>query len=119
MKSYIHVASMTENNLRSSSNLEEFLCLILAKIKLRKIVVLLLMVCSSCFSQKTVQNQRSWFAYLGQYKISEKWGVHLESQFRFDNQFEQNLQNVFRIGGIYFYRLKKIFTLGFALVLYF
>lgn len=79
-------------------------------------MVLFLMIYSTVFSQKTVQNQRVWLAYLGQYKITQKWGIHLEGQLRFDNQMEQNLQNVFRIGGIYFLSPKENITAGYALV---
>lgn len=84
---------------------------------MKKIVaVLILLVSANCFSQKTVQDQRIWFAYLGQYKVSEKWGVHLEAQFRMDNDLEQNLQNAFRTGAIYYLSPTKNVTAGYALV---
>lgn len=83
---------------------------------MKKIVIALLFIYGNCFSQKTIQGQRSWFAYIGQYKISEKWGVHIEGQLRFENHFEQNLQNVFRVGGIYFLSSKETLTAGYALV---
>lgn len=79
-------------------------------------IVLLLLIYGNCFSQKTVQSQRVWFAYLGQYKVSEKWGYHIEAQFRLDNQLQQNLQNLFRVGGVYFLSSKEILIGGYALV---
>lgn len=80
------------------------------------VIVLLLLIYSNCFSQKTVQGQRVWFAYTGQYKVSEKWGYHIEAQFRLDNQLEQNLQNLFRLGGIYYLSKSKTISGGYVLV---
>ncbi|MCF6128303.1 DUF2490 domain-containing protein [Flavobacterium sp. AS60] len=79
-------------------------------------IVLLLLIYSNCFSQKTIEDQRVWFAYTGQYKVSEKWGYHIEAQFRLDNQLEQNLQNLFRVGGIYYLSKSKNISGGYALV---
>ena len=70
----------------------------------------------NCFSQKTVQNQRVWFSYVGQYKVSEKWGYLIEAQFRLDNQLQQNLQNAFRIGAVYFLKPNETLIGGYALV---
>lgn len=87
------------------------------KKELKKIgIVLLLLIYGNCFSQKTLQNQRVWFAYTGQYKVSEKWGYHIEAQFRLDNQLQQNLQNLFRVGGIYYLSKSNNISGGYALV---
>lgn len=87
------------------------------KKELKKIgIVLLLLIYNNCFSQKTVQDQRVWFAYTGQYKVFENWGCHIEAQFRLDNQLQQNLQNLFRIGGIYYLSKTKTISGGYALV---
>ena len=80
------------------------------------LLLFFLAICANCFSQQTVQDQRTWFSYLGQYKVSEKWGLHVEAQLRTDNHLEQNLQDAFRIGGIYFLSPKKNLTAGYALV---
>lgn len=76
----------------------------------------MLVIYGSCFSQKTVQDQRVWFSYLGQYKVSEKWGMHVEGLLRMDNELSQNLQNAFRVGGIYYLSSKESITAGYALV---
>ena len=68
------------------------------------------------FSQQTKQDQRVWFAYTGQYKVSDHWGYHIEAQFRMDNQLEQNQQNLFRIGSIYYLSESKNLAGGYALV---
>ncbi len=75
-----------------------------------------MLVCGYCFSQKTVQNQRIWFSYIGQFKVSEKWGFNLEGQVRFDNHLEQSLQNAIRIGATYFLSSKESTTAGYTLV---
>ncbi|MBP6558268.1 MAG: DUF2490 domain-containing protein [Flavobacterium sp.] len=68
------------------------------------------------FSQQTKQDQRVWFAYSGQYKVSDHWGYHIEAQFRMDNQLEQNQQNLFRIGAIHYLSDSKNLAGGYALV---
>ncbi len=68
------------------------------------------------FSQQLKQDQRVWFAYAGQYKVSNHWGYHIEAQFRMDNQLEQNQQNLFRLGAVYFLSESQNITSGYALV---
>lgn len=75
-----------------------------------------MLVCTSGVSQKTFQNQQVWFSYTGQYKVSKNWGYHIEAQFRLDNQLQQNLQDAFRIGGIYFLSPNENLIGGYALV---
>lgn len=71
---------------------------------------------SAGFSQQTKQDQRVWFAFTGQYKVSNHWGYHIEAQFRMDNQLEQNQQNLFRVGTIYYLSDTKNLSVGYALV---
>lgn len=80
-----------------------------------KFAIFTLLIYCAGFSQ-TKQDQRIWFAYIGQYKVSERWGYHIEAQFRMDNQLEQNLQNLYRIGGMYFLSPKAHLSAGYALV---
>jgi hypothetical protein len=68
------------------------------------------------YSQELKQNQRVWFAYTGQYKVSNHWGYHVEAQFRMDNQLKQNQQNLFRIGAIYYLNSNKSFSAGYGLI---
>ncbi|WP_333599461.1 DUF2490 domain-containing protein [Flavobacterium sp.] len=86
---------------------------------MRKILVLFSFLFVSIFglqAQSLEQNQNVWFSYIGQFKVSQKWGFQLETQFRFDNQLDQNLQNVYRIGGIYFLSPTQNLILGYSLV---
>ncbi|UPT71611.1 MAG: DUF2490 domain-containing protein [Flavobacterium sp. JAD_PAG50586_2] len=82
----------------------------------RVLLLLLVLVYGNCFSQKTIQDQRIWFAYLGQYKFSEKWGLHVEGQLRTDNELHQDLQNIARLGGVYFLSPKETLMVGGALI---
>lgn len=70
----------------------------------------------SLSAQGVVSNQNVWFNYNGQYKVSQKWGYQLEALFRLDNQLQQNLQNSFKIGGVYYLSSSQNMTLGYALV---
>ena len=85
---------------------------------MRKVIVLALLCFIPGFQLKaqTKQDQRIWFAYTGQYKVSDKWGYHIEAQFRLDNQLEQNLQNLYRLGAVYYISPNKNLVGGYALV---
>lgn len=82
----------------------------------RLYTILAVSCCAFGYSQALKQDQRVWMAYIGQYKASPKWGYHMEAQFRMDNQLEQNLQNLFRVGAIYHLSDSKNVTAGYALV---
>lgn len=103
--------------LKTPSSEGVFLLLFLPK----KVLKILFSVIASAFltvgfSQPMKQDQRIWMAYSGQYKASPHWGYHMEAQFRMDNQLEQNLQNLFRVGVIYHLSESKNITAGYALV---
>lgn len=82
----------------------------------KKVVLVFFVIASKSFAQKTVQDQSVWFAYAGQYKVSQKWGYHAEAQFRLDNELEQSLQNLYRVGAIYYLPKNQSVTAGYALV---
>lgn len=88
-----------------------------AKKNLLKTKLALFSIFVYCFGfSQTKQDQRVWFAYLGQYKVSEKWGYHIEAQFRLDNELQQNLQNLFRAGAVYFLKPNETLIGGYALI---
>ena len=80
------------------------------------ISLVLLFFCYNLYSQDYTQNQRVWFAYTGQYKVSNHWGYHIEAQFRMDNELQQSIQSLFRAGGIYYLSSSKMISGGYALV---
>lgn len=71
---------------------------------------------STVFAQKTIHGQAVWVAYTGQYKLTEKFGAHLEVQWRGDANFEQNRQNLFRIGGMYYLNNQTTLSAGYGLI---
>ena len=71
---------------------------------------------STAFAQKTIHGQAVWVAYLGQYKFTEKFGTHIEVQWRGDANFEQNRQNLFRIGGMYYLNKQITLSAGYGLI---
>lgn len=84
---------------------------------MKKLVLLVFLSISLFgFSQKIKQDQSVWFAYLGQYKASQNWGCHVEAQFRMDNELGKNIQNLYRLGAIYYLPNKKTLTAGFSLI---
>jgi len=68
------------------------------------------------FAQEMKQDQANWFAYIGQYNVSKKWGYHIEAQFRLDNELSRNNQNLFRLGIFYNLNSKASFTAGYGLI---
>ena len=84
---------------------------------MKKLLLLFsLLVFFFSYCQQVKQNQRVWFSYTGQYKISTHWGYHIEAQFRMDNQLQQNQQNLFRLGALYSISTSKNIAAGYALV---
>lgn len=81
-----------------------------------KLIFGFLLLFSIAFSQKTIHGQAVWVAYNGQYKLTEKFGAHLEVQWRGDANFEQNRQNLFRIGGMYYLNNQITLSAGYGLI---
>lgn len=81
-----------------------------------KLVLLLIFMFSAALAQKTIHGQAVWVAYDGQYKLAKKFGAHLEVQWRGDANFEQNKQNVFRIGGMFYLNNQITLSAGYGLI---
>lgn len=67
-------------------------------------------------SQNTNEDQAGWFAYIGQIKVHEKIGIHVEAQFRLDDDLNYSRQNLFRLGGVYHVNSKLNLALGYGLI---
>ena len=87
-------------------------------IALNKVIFVLLFVMqiNLLFSQKVEQNKVNWFAYTGQYKVNTKYGLHLEAQFRMDEDLQFSKQHLFRIGAIYYLNKNANFVVGYGLI---
>jgi hypothetical protein len=86
------------------------------KIKMKKFfIVALLGITSLIYSQKT-HHEGIWLAYTGQFKFSNRVGVHVEAQNRNYGLFETNIQNLYRAGLNFYVAPQTSLTVGYALV---
>lgn len=88
------------------------------KVLFAKVILSFLLVLFSVSgnAQSMKHNQANWFAYVGQFKVSEKWGVHTEAQFRLDEDLNRAQQNLFRLGGTYFIKPSTSITAGYGYI---
>ena len=61
-------------------------------------------------------NENGWFMYFGTHKVSEKWGVHLEAQFRGADIIKSEQQYLFRTGVNYHFNPQTFATVGYCYV---
>ena len=61
-------------------------------------------------------NNNTWFMYLGNHKISEKWGVHLEAQLRRNDYVAKPQQLLLRTGINYYFNNQVFVTAGYCFV---
>lgn len=77
---------------------------------------LFIVVSISVFSQTKTHNEGVWLAYTGQFKFSNRIGIHLEAQNRNYGLFETNIQNLYRAGLNFYVAPQTTVTVGYALV---
>jgi len=61
-------------------------------------------------------NFNGWYMYIGDHKVSKKWGVHLEAQFRRFDLLPKNQQLLLRTGLNYYFDPLTFATLGYCFV---
>lgn len=67
-------------------------------------------------SRSTTSNTNAWLMYFGNHKVSERWGIHAEVQWRRHDLFAENQQLLLR-GGVDFYtRANNRFTAGYGYI---
>jgi len=71
---------------------------------------------SSQVSKNVVHNANAWLMYFGSHKISEKWGLHLEAQWRRSDLFTNPQQLLLRGGLNYHLNSQVFFTAGYCFV---
>lgn len=76
----------------------------------------LLLVSFTCHAQEMKEDQANWFAYMGTYNASPKWGYSIEAQFRLNGELSRNNQNLFRLGGFYRLNAKATIAAGYGLI---
>ncbi len=90
--------------------------------KLKKILILVLcfagaVVCNAQSGNRSnTSNTNAWLMYFGNHKVSDRWGIHAEVQWRRHDLFSVNQQLLVR-GGIDFYtRNNNRFTAGYGFI---
>lgn len=61
-------------------------------------------------------NNNAWLMYFGDHKISDRWGVHLEAQWRRNGFFTNPQQLLLRTGINYHFNAQSFLTLGYCFV---
>ena len=82
--------------------------------------LMILVIVKESFSQKMISNQNhAWISYLGNHKITTKWGVHTEYQWRRSDGFQNWQQSLLRLGFDYFASSNLSATAGYAWIVTF
>lgn len=85
-------------------------------IKFNKIILFLIIsiniINNYIYANETTINSGNWFTYFGQFKLSDKIGIHTDLQFRMDQNIAYPNQNLLRLGLLYY--LNNNFTIGFG-----
>ena len=69
------------------------------------------------FSQKSTANQfNTWLVYSGNHKLTKKWGIHTDYQWRRNGLFVNKQQALARVGLEYYATQNTQFTIGYAWV---
>lgn len=63
-----------------------------------------------------VDQSNAWVFYTGNHKITEKWGLHTEYQFRRNEGLSKPMQNQIRLGVDYTFNSKVMLTVGWSYV---
>lgn len=77
--------------------------------------ILTLIIVKSSFSQKIISNQNhAWISYLGNHRITNKFGVHTEYQWRRADGFQNWQQSLLRFGLDYYVNPNVSATVGYG-----
>jgi hypothetical protein len=81
------------------------------------ILLFILVNCTTIYAQNNRLNTNEtigWYNYFGAFKVSEKFGIHTEYQFRRENYITHWQQSLFRVGVNYQVNPRVLFRLGYA-----
>ncbi len=83
--------------------------------------IIVLVVCLGCFQIALGQNNRlntnnniGWYNYFGTFKVTEKYGIHTEYQWRRNNYITDWQQSLLRVGLNYNLNPRVLFRVGYA-----
>ena len=87
----------------------------------KKLILILLLtsivsVVSAQNPRKYTENTNGWYMYFGDHKISPKWGVHLEAQWRRNEIITKPDQLLLRPGINYYFNKQAFATVGYCFV---
>ncbi len=83
------------------------------------IFIILMLLANIAVAQSpriSTNNANGWFMYIGDHKVSEKWGVHLEAQWRAHNIIIDKQQLLLRTGVNYHFSPQAFATVGYCFV---
>lgn len=84
------------------------------------IILSILLVFKNNFAQKTISNQQhAWITYQGNHKLSSKWGLHTEYQWRRSDYFQDWQQSLARIGLDYHFHSNAFLSAGYGNIITF
>lgn len=76
---------------------------------------IVLLISALSFSQKIISPQtHGWIMYTGNHKITERWGIHTEYQWRRADVFNDWQQSLLRLGVDYYTKQNTQMTLGYG-----
>lgn len=81
------------------------------------ILLFILVNCITIYAQNNRLNTNEtigWYNYFGTFKVSGKFGIHTEYQFRRENYITHWQQSLFRVGVNYQINPRVLFRLGYA-----
>ena len=92
------------------------------QITLKKLILasILLFSASVIFAQKKISDQNhAWTTYQGNHKLSKKWGLHTEYQWRRADFYQHWQQSLLRIGLDYHLNANAFFSAGYGSIITF
>jgi len=67
------------------------------------------------YAQKDIATQEhGWIMYFGNHRLTEKWGIHTEYQWRRADYFDRWQQSLLRLGVDYYGKNNEQYTLGYG-----
>lgn len=84
------------------------------------LILSFLLVYNTNYAQKTISNQQhAWITYQGNHKLTSKWGLHTEYQWRRADYFQDWQQSLARIGLDYHFHSNAFLSAGYGNIITF
>jgi len=79
------------------------------------LIISVLLFYKTSYSQKSIHNQQhAWITYQGNHKLTSKWGLHTEYQWRRSDYFQDWQQSLARIGLDYHFQPNAFLSAGYG-----